>query len=328
MLHTNELPLRKLIEVIDGKSTGPRTSKGQLAGVMEFDPQHKPIIDFSPLSGCVAEVDETVTSDLSTDQVYLLKICLLIQRGYNASNNYIDYLQTAQPGAVSHARWLTKANRLLRLYVCEQYPSDNLRRIVSFILNFSAPSWSHIKSHPTCQDGAKNFFFMLSLYQKLDKPDQDVVAPVLQNNSYFCHPENILVAAVRNDDKNIRKFACEKILQARSDHSDDRIRCFDKSLIKINFTCKSYLDMIDWDKAIFASPPLLHDITSETIVSHSKVILPNFPCHSQDVERNIKDISVVCSKVYGHNSRHGVIIQKKKSRKDLPRLETKADFLP
>ena len=330
LMHANELPLRKLIEVVDGKTTGPKTSEGQIASMLEFDPQHKPIIEFTPISGCVVEVEDAVMNDLSTDQLYLLKMCLLIQRGYNAPNNHISFLQTAQPGAISHARWLTKANRLLRLYACQECPSNNLRRIVTFILNFYAPSWFHIKSHPTCQDGAKNFFFMVSLYQKLDIADQTVVASVLQNNSYFCHPENILLAAIGDENENIRKFASEKILLARNTHQShhsDRIRSFDKNRIVINFTSESYINMVDWEKVDFDSPPLLENISSETIASNVQVILPHYPSHSQDVERSIKDVSVVSGKVYGHDSRHGVIIQMKKSRLDLPTIETKADFL-
>jgi hypothetical protein len=37
-MHANELPLKKPIEVVDGKTTGPKTSEGQIAGMLEFDP--------------------------------------------------------------------------------------------------------------------------------------------------------------------------------------------------------------------------------------------------------------------------------------------------
>ena len=144
LLHANELPLRKLIEVVDGKTTGPKTSAGQIGGMLEFDLQQKPNVEFSPVSGCVVEVEDTVMNDLSTDQLCLLKIFLLIQRGYHVSENYISYLQTTQSGAISHARWLTKANRMLRLYASQECPSVNLQHIVKFILNFYAPSWYYI----------------------------------------------------------------------------------------------------------------------------------------------------------------------------------------
>ena len=85
--------------------------------------------------------------------------------------------------------------------------------------------------------------------------------------------------------------------------------------------------MVDWENVEFVSSPLLQNITSETVASCAQVILPHYLWHSQDVERNIKDVSAVCGKVYGHDSRHGVIIQMKKSRLDFPKIETKADFL-
>lgn len=190
---------------------------------------------------------------------------------------------------------------------------------MKFILNFYAPSWFHIISHPTCQDGAKNFFFTLTLYQKLDKTDQSVIHSVLQNNSYFCHPENILLAVIGDEDENIRKFACEKMVARKTTtHFGDRFRCFDKNSIKINFTDESYINMVDLENVDFDSPPLLQDIMSETIANNEQVILSHYPCHSQDVGRNIKDISAVCGKVYGCDSRHGALIQIKKSRLDLP----------
>ena len=85
--------------------------------------------------------------------------------------------------------------------------------------------------------------------------------------------------------------------------------------------------MADWGKCDFDAPPHLQDITSKAVGSNERVVLPHYPCHSQDVERNIKDVSSVSGRVYGHDSRHGVIIQMKKSRLDLPTIETKADFL-
>jgi hypothetical protein len=78
--------------------------------------------------------------------------------------------------------------------------------------------------------------------------------------------------------------------------------------------------MVDWEMVEFDSPP-------QTLVSNAQVIIPHYLCHSQDMERNIEDVSAVCGKVYGHDSGYGVIIQMKKSRSDLPTIETKADFL-
>ena len=90
-MHANELSLRKLIELVDGKITGPKTSGGQIAGILEYDPQDKQAVESSSHSGCVVELEDRVMNDLSTHQLHLLRICLLIQRGYHASENHISY---------------------------------------------------------------------------------------------------------------------------------------------------------------------------------------------------------------------------------------------
>jgi len=119
-----------------------------------------------------------------------------------------------------------------------------------------------------------------------------------------------LLAAIGDQDENIRKFACKKMVARKTTtHFGDRIRCFDKNSIKINFTAESYIDMVDWENVDFDSPPLLQDITSESIANNEQVRIRHYPCHSQDVQRNIKDVFAVCGMVYGHDSCHGALVQ-------------------
>ena len=164
---------------------------------------------------------------------------------------YIFVLQIAEPDAISHPRWLTKSNILLQLYACQESPSENLGRIVKFILNIYAASWLHINTYPTCQKGAKNIFFMILLYQKLNKNDQTVIAQILQNYSYLCHPKNILLTSIGDEDENIRKFSCNKIILTRNTHSSNRMRCFDKSTITVTITPELYMNMGDLGKCDF-----------------------------------------------------------------------------
>lgn len=327
MLHCNELPLRQLFSVVDGKTTGPKSNEGPISKALLFDPQDKPIINFAPIPGYVVTVPEPVAKDFSSDQLYLLRICLLVQQGIHSECN-ITFLHTGQPGTLSHARWLTKANRLLRLYVSDRNPSDELKHSVKFVVSFYAPVWFHIKSHPTCQDGAKNFYFMVSLYQKLSTEDQAVIAPVLLNNCYFSHPENVLLAGVADELDSIRIFSCQQILRARTEESTNtEIRCFDKRQFKVNLSATSYMELLDWTSTPITSPPLLDNISDDCLANYQQIILPKYPCHSVDVEINVKDLSAVCQRVFGHSSRHGAVLQMKKSRLEIPVIHTKADFL-
>ena len=154
LLHTNELPLREYFEVLDGETTGPRTSMGMIG----------------------------------TDQKYLYKAYIGIQNGIDSHKLF---LESSQPGCLNNARWLTKANRILCYYMSEENPSLTLKHLVSFILNFYAPSWFHIKANGSGQHGAKNFYFMIQLFQGLEERDQDIIRLVLEHNYHFAHPENI-----------------------------------------------------------------------------------------------------------------------------------------
>lgn len=61
-------------------------------------------------------------SDLSTDQKYLYEICEPIREG-----NVAQQLVSKQPGKMSHARWLTIVNRILRLYGATEESSHELK---------------------------------------------------------------------------------------------------------------------------------------------------------------------------------------------------------
>ena len=327
MLHFNELPFRKYFSTLDGATTtGPSSSSGVIASLLDYDPKDLPIANFLPVSGKVLDVDENIKKDLSWDQLYFLKACLAVQAGRESSPD-IQYFQSSQPGCLNHSRWLTKANRILRLYMSKDVSSKSLKRITNFIVNFYGPLWFKIKCNSSCQSGARNLFYFLQLYQELDKADQSIILPVLKNNCYFAYPENILLAAVSDSDEEIRRLAIDKIIEARLNEATDGIRIFDKNNIILNLAAKSYIDMIDWTQCTVTSPPLLSHLSNEQLTYDQPIILPHIPCHSQAVERAIKDITAASSKVYGHQARHGMIIQSKVSRLELPRIDSKADFL-
>ena len=45
-----------------------------------------------------------------------------------------EELGRCSPGALHHARWLTGANRILRLYVRSLNPSDKLKDLVKIVM--------------------------------------------------------------------------------------------------------------------------------------------------------------------------------------------------
>lgn len=327
LLHTNELPLRRYISALDGGFTrGPSSYTGGIMSSLNFDPKDMPIAKFKPVAGKVIEVDDEFKKDLSSDQSYLLRACLAVQQGY-VENEEIKILQSLMPGNVNNARWLTTANRILRYYMSQEVCSEQLEKIVRFIVNVYAPSWFNIKSHPSCADGAKNFFFLLKQCYLMGEQDWKLVEPVLQNNSYFAHWENILLSGMCDEDDDVRKFCSEKITTARSSSSSTGVRVFDKSTILLNAAASNYIDMIDWTTVVVTPPPLLTSINNDDLQQCHHHLFSGIPCHSQQVERAVKDISATTSRVYGHTARHGMILQCNTSRVQLPKLDCKSDFL-
>ena len=148
-----------------------------------------------------------------------------------------------------------------------------------------------IKCNSSCQSVARNLFYFLHLYQELDKADQLIILSVLKNNCYFLHPENILLAAVSDNDQMIRRLAVDKIIEVCLNVARDGIRTFDKNNIILNLAAKSYYEIIDWKQCTVTSPPLLSYLSNEQLTFYQQIILSHIPCYSQAVERAMKDIT-------------------------------------
>ncbi|GBM53384.1 hypothetical protein AVEN_191451-1 [Araneus ventricosus] len=99
LLETNVLPLRHLLNSLDGATTGPKQFFRPIGKAIK-------ICEVAPFSSI--SVDNTSDNKdrmvLSNDQQYLYDICLAISRG----DCYSD-MTLRKPGPVSHSRWLTIA---------------------------------------------------------------------------------------------------------------------------------------------------------------------------------------------------------------------------
>ena len=153
---------------------------------------------------------DEVVADLSHDQEYLYDICLGVIDG-----SLEEDFECREPGALCHSRWLTLANRILLLYITSRNPSKALRRLAFIVIQFFAPSWFWIKSHPLSKDGPKNLLKMIEFSRKLNKEEQLVAQKVIQRNGFYAHPENVLKAMLTDEDASIRQRAVEKILTLR-----------------------------------------------------------------------------------------------------------------
>lgn len=205
-LHANELPLRHLIIHLDGTSQGPRAFNGPIGKQLPTAEKH-PVVLFEAIK---SELPIILKTDLSSDQHYLYDMVRSISVGTCSRE-----LLLREPGQMCHSRWLTTANRILRLYVATHNPHPNLITLVVFIVKVYAPMWFYIKRNPSCFSGSINLHKTIKASRYLPENLKAIIDPVIQRNGYFGHPENILLAMMLDENKEIRQLALRRILEIR-----------------------------------------------------------------------------------------------------------------
>lgn len=60
--------------------------------------------------------------------------------------------------------------------------------------------------------------------------------------------------------------------------------------------------------------------------SPDKLEVPDFPCHTQGVERHVRMVTEAAKTMCNEEDREGNIRQKIKSRKAMPKFSSKKDF--
>ncbi|GBM80401.1 hypothetical protein AVEN_28801-1 [Araneus ventricosus] len=202
-LHDNELPLRHLFAHLDGTTTGLRSFTGKvtksLAGCEKL-----PVISFTPIECTLCEMNNKKI--LSTDQLYLMEICEVINCGHCRES------LKRNPGKVCHSRWLTTANRNLRLYEADENPSEALLILTTFVVKVYAQMWFKIRTKPSVIYGAQHLHQSIVISRYLSSYLKDVIDPVIKRNGFFRHPENVLISMLADDRNHKRELALRRIL--------------------------------------------------------------------------------------------------------------------
>jgi len=111
-----------------------------------------------------------------------------------------------------------------------------------------------------------------------------IVDPVIQRNSYFAHPENLLLSMMTDDGPHIRELALLRILKAREQPKRKGVRQF--TMPPINFDCKDYATMIDWTMVRVTEPPVTMSISDDDLQEFMResttpiVTFDRYPCHT------------------------------------------------
>ncbi|XP_073811852.1 uncharacterized protein [Musca autumnalis] len=330
LLHFNELPFRHLYNTVEKSvTTGPTKSTGSLAQMIDVSHTLQVIENFQviPLEH-IPTMSADAENQLSTDVKYLYQIAQAVSSGSCSIN-----LANIKPGPVGHSRWITKASRLLRLYIATKDPSENLKILARYIMKVYVPMYLNVKYYHSAVYGSALLGKFIQWTQYLPDNLRNIVNPVIQNNSYFAHSENVLLSMLFDNRKEIRNFALQKILYIRDNLCDiSELREYVKPII--NFDCTDYVHMIDLeDKALLFEPPFTRNIPYEHLQQYLESVHdenppfldPLIPCHIQGTERYVQVLASVAKRSID-KTREGLLASVCEGRKKVPRMESRRDL--
>ncbi|GBO42382.1 hypothetical protein AVEN_271632-1 [Araneus ventricosus] len=187
---------------------------------------------------------------LSKDQQYLLDISYALTSGSSP-----EYLSVREPVRFPHSRWLTTANRDLRLYLSFENPTDEHKILVYFIPKSYMPVWVHIKKVRYFTNGPEHVFEVINSSRLLPENLLKVIDSVIQRNALFVNPENLLLSIIVDKRDQIRELDFKIIIKAKSQPQN------------INILATDCIEMINSNTITLLPPPLLRRFTNQEIWS-------------------------------------------------------------
>lgn len=323
-LHQNELPLRSVFKKLDGEACGPTTFTGSIGKQCAEDIHNNPQITFEVVNSPLTYefLSDEVLKDLSNDQRLLLEYCKGISSG-----RVDDKWAARKIGPLNLSRWLTLAIRILCLYTRTKKPTLSLKKLVYFIVCIYTPAWFQIKASSKLHDSPRILFTTISRLNVFPFDDVKMTAmKSIQRNAFCLLPQNFLYAMVKDNNDDIRNFGLQTILINRMKTKEET----QKQLPQINWNSTCWSNLVDITERYFTEPPTTQHFSEEQIQSfitcNSKPDIPDFPSHSQSVERSVKLVSEVSGMVYGFENRHRSILTILLSRKHRPQFTSKGYY--
>ena len=324
MIHTNELPLRRLIESYDGKTCSATAYKGDICQLLPKVNELPINFSFKALPGGedLINLPEDIVKSLSTDQ----QNCYLLVKAIKTGNLSTD-LANLKGGTINHSRWLTTAQALLMLWIREhKLQGETLRKfeiIVNFVIQSYFKLYFDIKVKNCLTDGPNHILTALKILRTQPKEVQDIIKDTISRGAYHAHSENLILSLLSSNVESERVFAIEKILQIRgpSNMGSELIR--DRVTPSLNFEADSLTDLISWDD--LHEPIITAKMSTETIKSfkNSPIKIQRFPIHTQSTERAVQHVSKACMMVYGQEKRDGFVKGMIAHRENFPVIGSK-----
>lgn len=306
--HHAELPFRALFRVLDGHTTGPFSFSGPIGKMMGGAVHELPIVKFKPLTGVeLPQVPAEIERDLSWDLRLLLKCAQCVAAGNG------DPVRDCRHGKLNLARWHTAQSRLLRTYMAQTCPSDELVALATYVVAVYVPMIMAVRHRPDIVDAPRHLFDELERQRKhLSGTNLETVQDSLKRNGMMAHPENIVLAMLADGRESVRIEAVRLIKAARERRQPGPVRQFRRP--DINVSAKNYTELTDivaYADTSDIEPPCtmtLDDDELSALVSHP--FQTSVPSHTQSTERAVKLTTESSGAVSGADRQDGYSLNK------------------
>ena len=98
--------------------------------------------------------------------------------------------------------------------------------LTRFVAGHYAPMWFTVKCAPQCTEGAKHLLRQIALLRDFSDETRAVVWPILKQNAYWAHSENVLLSMVADFDPIVRTLAVTKIRTICQNPAPEDVRHF------------------------------------------------------------------------------------------------------
>lgn len=308
LLHMLELPFKALMNEFKCTTNSSGARSGPLGSKISNDDMHlekvkrtSPILlDQTEWPFPEFQLKYGELSDLRDDQSMLYELV-----SAHLNGDFDHKVFNRKSSGVHNARWLGWAIRIMQVYSFCDDPSEipHLNDLVEFIVKVYCPVFFLIKRNPTIAYGSKHFFELVRRSRYLKGKPLEVVNKSLIENSYFAHSELIIVGLLAEPKTKTR--AIELIKRARTNELLNRTKLNEELRKKdknANFEVRHFIkpSTLNWEASTFDElldlsedsnlwePPITRD---EPIENLPGFIVLNYPCHTQAVERIVKETS-------------------------------------
>ena len=192
-------------------------------------------------------LDQDIIADLSTDQKYGYRMVMAIRAG-----EIPDDLALLDIGPVFHARWLTTANRLMRLWVSKHgFKGKNLtnqRMIVELIVGVYYPVWFDVKVRNCFVNGPRHLLKQLELVRMQKEKVQQLVAPHIARLAWYGHSEAVLQTLLCSEEQEERTKAVKEILKLRDGREEGYLTIRSRVHSTFNPHAKKLDELCSWTR--------------------------------------------------------------------------------